>query len=154
MPSFQLCRSTGQRPSNLIRFGCLHFRDNWGWPCTVVPMWLICLNMQWWDCSSLSPLLCLQRQIAKLAGGLFCCWSLLGGTIPLAPNHDGFAESPRRAPKSLNSLTSTFFNTVHLLPKDLRFEHGGAKLACFPGLHLTSLRHWCRRFEISFIVWV
>jgi len=28
----------------------------------------------------------------------------------------------------------TFFNTVHLLPKDLRFEHGGDKLASCPGL--------------------
>jgi len=29
------------------------------------------------------------------------------------------------APESLN-VASTSFNTVHLLPKDLRFEHGGA----------------------------
>jgi len=35
-----------------------------------------------------------------------------------------------------------FFNTVHLLPKDLRFEHGGAKLASCPGPHLTSLHSW------------
>jgi len=27
-----------------------------------------------------------------------------------------------------------------LLPEDLRFENGGAKLASFPGAHLTSLR--------------
>jgi len=33
------------------------------------------------------------------------------------------------APKCPNNVTSTFFNTVHLLPKDLRFEYGGAKLA-------------------------
>jgi len=33
-----------------------------------------------------------------------------------------------------------FFNTVHLLPEDLRFEHGGAKLASCPGHHLNSLR--------------
>jgi len=33
-----------------------------------------------------------------------------------------------------------FFMTVHLLPKDLRFEHGGAKLASCAGRHLTSLR--------------
>jgi len=36
------------------------------------------------------------------------------------------------APKSPNNVTSTFFNTVHLLLKDLRFEHGGAKLASCP----------------------
>jgi len=34
-----------------------------------------------------------------------------------------------RAPKSPNNTASTFFNTVQLLPKDLRFEYGGAKLA-------------------------
>jgi len=31
-----------------------------------------------------------------------------------------------RTPKSPNNFTGTFFNTVHLLPKDLRFEYGGA----------------------------
>ena len=31
-----------------------------------------------------------------------------------------------------------YFNRVHLLPKDLRFEHWGAKLASCPGRHLTS----------------
>jgi len=36
-----------------------------------------------------------------------------------------------------NSITSAFFNTVHLLPKDLRFEHAGAKVASCPGRHLT-----------------
>jgi len=44
------------------------------------------------------------------------------------------------APKSPNNITSTFFNTVHLLAKDLSFDHGGAKLASCPGRHLTSLR--------------
>jgi len=39
--------------SKLIWFGSLHFRDNWRWPCTAVPMSLICSNTQWWDCSSL-----------------------------------------------------------------------------------------------------
>jgi len=38
------------------------------------------------------------------------------------------------APKSLNNATSIFFNTVHLLPKDLKFEHGGTKnLLLAPG---------------------
>jgi len=27
-----------------ILFGRLHFRDNWGWPCMAVCMWLICSN--------------------------------------------------------------------------------------------------------------
>jgi len=42
--------------------------------------------------------------------------------------------------KSPNYVSSTFFNTVHLLPKDLRFEHGGAKFVSRPRRHLTSLR--------------
>jgi len=44
------------------------------------------------------------------------------------------------ASKSSKNVTSTFFNTVNLLPKELRFEHGGVKLASCPGRHLTSLR--------------
>jgi len=56
-----------------------------------------------------------------------------GGTIPLAPNHCG-------GPKSQNNVTSTFFKTVHLLPKELRFEHRGAKPVFYPRRHLTSVR--------------
>jgi len=33
-----------------------------------------------------------------------------------------------RAPKNPSNVASTFFIAVHLLPEDLRFEHGGAKL--------------------------
>ena len=45
--------------------------------------------------------------------------------------------------KSSNNVTSsTSFNTVHLLPKGFSLEHRGAKLAFFPGRHLTSLRPW------------
>jgi len=57
---------------------------------------------------------------------------------------------PAGSPKSPNNVTSTFFNTVHLLPKDLRFEHGGAKLAPCPGRCLTSLRPCA--FEIPGLV--
>jgi len=42
----------------------------------------------------------------------------------------GARGSLPRAPKSPNSVASTLVNTVHLLPKDLRFEHGGRQ-ACF-----------------------
>jgi len=45
-----------------------------------------------------------------------------------------------RVPKCPKNVTSTFFNTVNLLPKELRFQHGAAKLASCPGRHLTSLR--------------
>jgi len=44
------------------------------------------------------------------------------------------------APKSPNNVTRTFFNAVHFLPEDPRFENGDAKLASCPGRHLTSLR--------------
>jgi len=56
-----------------------------------------------------------------------------GGTIPGRRITAG-------APKSLNNIASTFFNAVYLLPKDLRFEHGGAKLVSCRGRHLTSVR--------------
>jgi len=37
------------------------------------------------------------------------------------------------APKNTNNVTSTIiFNTVHLLPKNLRFKHWGVKLAVCP----------------------
>jgi len=48
------------------------------------------------------------------------------GTILREANHYGGAEN-------LNSITSAFFNAVHLLPKDLRFQHGGPKLLLAPG---------------------
>jgi len=49
-------------------------------------------------------------------------------------------ESLRGPSKSPNHVTSIFFNTVRLRPKDLRFEHGGAKLVSCSGRHLTPLR--------------
>ena len=39
--------------------------------------------------------------------------------------------------KSSNNAASVFFNTVHLLPNNLRFEHGDAKLFSCPGRHYT-----------------
>jgi len=64
-----------------------------------------------------------------------------GGTIPQAPNHYyGGRRMTAAALKSPSNVTITFFNTVHLLPKDLKFEHGGAKFASCPGRHLISLR--------------
>jgi len=44
------------------------------------------------------------------------------------------------APKSPNNVASTFYNTVTFPPKNLRFEHGGTKLASCPRHHLASLR--------------
>ena len=45
----------------------------------------------------------------------------------------GDAKWLRRAPKSPNNVASTFFNAVHLLPKDLGFEHGAPNLFLAPG---------------------
>jgi len=59
------------------------------------------------------------------------------GAIPRAPNHCG---GSRKVPTMSQVLSST----AYLLPKDIRFEHGGAKLAYCPGRHLTSLGPWCR----------
>jgi len=44
-----------------------------------------------------------------------------------------------------------FFIAVHLLPvpKDLRFDHGGAKLASCPGRHLTSFCPWSRPIPLE-----
>jgi len=41
---------------------------------------------------------------------------------------NNFPKINMGAPKSPNNVTSTFFNTVHLLPKDLSFEHGALNL--------------------------
>jgi len=59
----------------------------------------------------------------------------------------GGAENP-------NSITSAFFNTLHLLPKDLRFEHGGAKVSSCPGRHLTSLRLCCTGSIPETVFWL
>jgi len=42
--------------------------------------------------------------------------------------------------KSPNNVTSTSFNTVYLLLKDLSFEHGDTKRASYPRRHPTSLQ--------------
>ena len=48
--------------------------------------------MQWWACSSLNPLLCLQRQIAKLVSALFYYWPLLRNNN-MATNLQRFTSS-------------------------------------------------------------
>ena len=55
-----------------------------------------------------------------------------GGAITRGPSHYGGAKSLRGAPKSPTNVTSTSFNTVHLLPKELRFEHGGRQTCFLP----------------------
>jgi len=63
------------------------------------------------------------------------------GTIPRVRNHCG------GAPKSPNSVASTFFN---MLPKDLRFEHGRTKLVSCPGRYPTSLRPCGQRRNFAY----
>ena len=72
-----------------------------------------------------------------------------GGIIPRAPNHYGGRRMTVGAPKIPNNVTSTFFSTVGLLPKDFKFEPGGAKLtplygrvSCTCGKVWVSSPHW------------
>jgi len=44
--------------------------------------------------------------------------------------------------QKLTTMSQALFKTVHLFPKDLRFEHGGAKLVSCPRRHLILL-HPC-----------
>jgi len=75
-----------------------------------------------------------------------------------------------RALKMPKNVASTFFNKVHLLQKDLRFERGGAELVSCPGRnlnsvgrhltpvgrhltpvrrHLTPVRPWCKPSQVT-----
>jgi len=56
-----------------------------------------------------------------------------GSTIPGLPNH--WLGGPR----SPSEVASAFFSTVHLLPKDLRFEHEVTRLASCLGRRLTLI---------------
>jgi len=56
-----------------------------------------------------------------------------GDTIPRAPIHYGCAGLLLEAPKSPNNVTSTFFKTVNLPSKELRFDQGGAEFVFVPG---------------------
>ena len=73
-----------------------------------------------------------------------------GDPIHRALNHYGGAKWLRGEPKSPNNVTSTFFNRVHLLPKDLRFEQGGARLAF---LHRTPQASTTLLFKNTAIDW-
>jgi len=57
-----------------------------------------------------------------------------------APNQCTERPMATAAPLSLSNVTSISFNIEHMLPKDLSFEYGGAKLASCSGHHPTSLR--------------
>jgi len=69
-----------------------------------------------------------------------------GGAILRAPSHYGVDESLRRmavwGAENSQQCYKYFLQIAHLPPKDLRLEHGDAKLASCPGRHLTSLRPW------------
>jgi len=59
-----------------------------------------------------------------------------------ARGHNSLSAKSLRGAKKSQRCHKHFFqnSTVHLLPEDLRFEHGGAKLVSFPTRHLTSSR--------------
>jgi len=69
-----------------------------------------------------------------------------------APNQRGGAR------KSPNNVTSTFFNTVHLLPEDLGFEHGAPSNLVTTLLDLSlfgfrsSLNSLIHRYRISLTI--
>ena len=68
------------------------------------------------------------------------------GTMSRAPNH-------WRAPESPNNVASTFFNTVQFLPKDFRFEHGGANLVSWPPRAPFNLGTSLARMPVSWWWW-
>jgi len=59
--------------------------------------------------------------------------------FPGRPVTMGVPNDYRVAEKS-QQYHKHFLQYTHLIPKYLRLERGGAKLACCPGRHLTSLR--------------
>ena len=102
------------------------------------------------ECINFIPYLALRQAVAffilkqipiiiPARGVMMGLWSI----IPPAPNHYWGAELLREAPKSPNDVTSNFFKTVNLLPKEVKLNHGGATLASFPGCNLALLRPWC-----------
>jgi len=61
-----------------------------------------------------------------------------GAAITWTPDNYGGAESLRGATKSLNNVTSTFFNNRFASERP-EVRTWGTKLASCPGRHLTSL---------------
>jgi len=57
--------------------------------------------------------------------------------MPWAPNHWGAPENPI-------NVASTFFNTVHLLPKCRKSEHGSIRFVSCPVHHLNAVSPWAR----------
>jgi len=58
-----------------------------------------------------------------------------GSIVPQAPNDYRGAKKSKQCHKHVLQ-----YSRLHLLPKDIKFEHGGAKRASCPGRCLTSLR--------------
>jgi len=68
-------------------------------------------------------------------------WLLQGRNDRGAGGHN--SPGPKSLPgrRKVQTMSEAFFfNAVNLLPKDLRFEHGGVKIASCPGRNLTLLR--------------
>ena len=54
--------------------------------------------------------------------------------------HDALGAESLGSAKIRNNVASFLFNARHLIPKQLRFKYGGAKLVSCPGRNLTSAR--------------
>jgi len=78
-------------------------------------------------------------------------WFLLHNTADVMNGGKGAQLPGRRntaGEKIHKNVISTFLKTVHLLQKDLKFEHVGAKCVSCPRLHLTSLRPCISRLPV------
>ena len=54
------------------------------------------------------------------------------------------------ARQKVPTMSQVLSSTVHLLPKDLMFEHSGAKLVSRSGRHPTSLRPWQQKDRVLY----
>ena len=84
--------------------------------------------------------------VALLFATLSRVKAFFAGRLATEPSVRGLPRGAKRTGHQItggsekpNNAARTFFNTVHLLPKDFMFEYGGAKLSC-PESHLTSVR--------------
>ena len=79
------------------------------------------------------------------------------GTISRAPNHYRGGERLRVAEKSqqCHKYFLQYSSGLHLLPKDLRFEHGGAKLVSCPVVVLASVQgvQGCAKWGPTFSIY-
>jgi len=95
------------------------------------------------SCNGVRMIANLNTEVFQRLSNLFSSAAYINfNTISCGFQSNKYSGTVRGVEKFQQYVTSIFFNTTYLLPKDLRFEHGGANLASCPGQHLTSLRPW------------